>query len=63
MGAEGATPEQTEFIDLVVRVPMQAGCMESDRLFQSPRTDLHAQGPRGFRSAKGTASVLIPAEM
>ena len=58
------TPEQIEFINLVVQELTQAGVMEPDRLFQSPFTDLHAQGPLGvFPPAKVTAMVEVLAEI
>ncbi len=48
-----ASPDQIEFIDLVVQELTQNGSMEADRLFQSPFTDLHSQGPLGlFTPAK-----------
>ena len=42
------TPEQIEFINLVVLELTQAGVMGPDRLFQSPFTDVHAQAPWAF---------------
>ena len=58
------TPNQIEFIDLVVQELTQAGVMEPDRLFQSPFTDLHAQGPFGvFPPATVTAMVEVLAEI
>jgi type I restriction enzyme R subunit len=58
------TSEQIEFINLVVQELTQAGVMEPDRLFQSPFTDLHAQGPIGvFPSAKVTALVEVLGEI
>ena len=54
------TPEQIEFINLVVLELTQAGVMEPDRLFQSPFTDVHAQGPLGvFPPAKIVAMVEV----
>ena len=42
----------------------QAGVMEPDRLFQSPFTDLNAQGPLGvFPPATVTALVDVLAEI
>lgn len=46
-----ATPNQIEFIDLIVQELTQAGVMEPDRLFQSPFTDLNSQGPVGLFQA------------
>jgi type I restriction enzyme R subunit len=55
-----ATPDQIEFIDLVVQELTQTGVMEPERLFQSPFTDLHAQGPLGvFPPAKVSAIVDV----
>ena len=42
-----ATPPQIEFIHLVVQELTRNGVMEPERLFQSPFTDLSAQGPIG----------------
>jgi type I restriction enzyme R subunit len=48
-----ATPNQIEFINLIVQELTQNGIMEPDRLFQSPFTDINAQGPLGvFPPAK-----------
>jgi type I restriction enzyme R subunit len=47
-----ATPDQIEFIDLIVQELTQAGVMEAERLYQSPFTDINGQGPEGvFPSA------------
>lgn len=43
-----ATADQIEFINLVIDELTQTGVMEPDRLFQSPFTDLNAQGPMGI---------------
>jgi type I restriction enzyme R subunit len=40
-----ATPNQIEFINLIVEELTQSGVMAPDRLFQSPFTDVNAQGP------------------
>lgn len=42
-----ATPNQIEFINLVVQELTQTGVVEPDRLFQSPFTDVSSQGPLG----------------
>jgi len=42
-----ATADQIEFIDLIVQELTQNGVMEPARLFQSPFTDINAQGPLG----------------
>jgi len=48
-----ATPHQIEFIDLIVQELTQNGVMEAARLFESPFTDVNAQGPLGvFPAAK-----------
>ncbi len=55
-----ATPNQIEFIHLVVRELTQAGVMEPGRLFESPFTDVNAQGPVGvFPPAKVTELVGV----
>jgi type I restriction enzyme R subunit len=43
-----ATPDQIEFIELVVQELTLNGVMEADRLFQSPFTDINSQGPPGI---------------
>ena len=43
-----ATPDQIEFIELVVQELTLNGVMEADRLFQSPFTDISSQGPLGI---------------
>ena len=53
-----ATPDQIEFIELVVQELTLNGVMEADRLFQSPFTDINSQGPLGvFPPAR--VSVLV----
>ena len=55
-----ATPDQIEFINLIVEELTQVGVMEPDRLFQSPFTDVNAQGPLGvFPNAKVTEIVDV----
>ncbi|MBX3620007.1 MAG: DEAD/DEAH box helicase family protein [Rhizobacter sp.] len=54
------TPDQIEFIELVVQELTQTGVMEPDRLFQSPFTDLSSQGPLGvFPGEKVTKLVDV----
>jgi type I restriction enzyme, R subunit len=54
------TPNQIEFINLVVQELTQTGVMDSSRLFESPFTDLNAQGPIGiFPPAKVQAMVQV----
>jgi type I restriction enzyme R subunit len=43
-----STPNQMEFINLVIEELTNNGVMEPERLFQSPFTDLNAQGPLGI---------------
>jgi len=43
-----ATPNQIEFINLVVQELTQSGVMEPDRLFEQPFTNLHSAGPMGI---------------
>lgn len=60
IGGTTATPDQIEFIDLIVQELTQNGVMEADRLFQSPFTDINAQGPMGiFPPAKVTRLVEV----
>ncbi|MEO5342699.1 MAG: hypothetical protein H7842_05075, partial [Gammaproteobacteria bacterium SHHR-1] len=42
-----ATASQIEFINLIVQELTQTGVMEPSRLFESPFTDINAQGPMG----------------
>lgn len=58
------TPDQIEFIELVVQELTQTGVMEPDRLFQSPFTDLSSQGPLGvFPGEKVTQLVEVLEEI
>ncbi|WP_139558345.1 DEAD/DEAH box helicase family protein [Methylotetracoccus oryzae] len=55
-----ATSDQFEFIQLVIEELTQNGVMEPKRLFESPYTDLHVQGPPGiFPPAKVTQLVDV----
>lgn len=55
-----ATANQIEFIKLVVEELTQTGVMEAGRLFESPFTDVSAQGPLGiFPPAKVTQIVQV----
>ena len=42
------TPDQLEFIQLIVEELTQNGVMAPERLFQSPYTDVHDRGPLGI---------------
>jgi type I restriction enzyme R subunit len=42
------TPDQLEFIHLIVEELTQNGVMAPERLFQSPYTDVHERGPLGI---------------
>ena len=51
---------QIEFINLIVEELTQTGVMEPGRLFESPFTDVNAQGPLGvFAPAKVTEIVQV----
>ena len=55
-----ATPNQIEFINLVVQYLTENGVMEPDRLYESPFTDINPQGPEGvFPSAKVDQMVQV----
>jgi type I restriction enzyme R subunit len=55
-----ATPNQIEFINLVVQYLTENGVMEPDRLYESPFTDINPQGPEGvFSSAKLDQMVQV----
>ena len=55
-----ATANQIEFINLIVEELTQTGVMEAARLFESPFTDMSAQGPLGvFPPASVTKIVQV----
>ena len=59
-----ATPNQIEFISLVVQYLTENGVMEPDRLYESPFTDINPLGPEGvFSSAKVDQMVQVLAEI
>lgn len=53
-----ATPNQIEFINLIVQELTQTGVMEAARLFESPFTDLNAQGPMGVFPAATVTQIV-----
>jgi type I restriction enzyme R subunit len=53
-----ATPNQIEFVNLVVQELTQNGVMEPERLFQSPFKDLSAQGPIGLFPASKVTRII-----
>jgi type I restriction enzyme R subunit len=53
-----STPNQIEFVNLIVQELTQNGVMEADRLFQSPFTDLNAQGPLGIFPAAKVSKIV-----
>jgi type I restriction enzyme R subunit len=55
-----ASANQIEFVNLIVEELTQTGVMEPGRLFESPFTDVNAQGPLGvFAPAKVTRLVQL----
>jgi len=59
-----ATPNQIEFINLIVQYLTEKGVMEPDRLYESPFTDINPQGPEGvFSSAKVDQMVQVLADI
>ncbi len=55
-----ATPDQIEFIDLIVEELTQSGCMAARRLYESPFLDISPQGPEGlFPVAKVEKMVQV----
>jgi len=55
-----ATPNQIEFVKLIVQELTQNGLMEPDRLWEQPYTNLHTEGPLGiFPQAKVTKMVEV----
>ena len=58
------TPDQIEFIDLVVQELTQNGVMDVVRLYQTPFIDISPQGPEGvFPSATVGQMVAVLAEI
>jgi type I restriction enzyme R subunit len=53
-----STANQIEFVNLIVQELTQNGVMEADRLFQSPFTDLNAQGPLGIFPATRVSQIV-----
>jgi type I restriction enzyme R subunit len=53
-----SAPNQIEFVNLIVQELTQNGVMEADRLFQSPFTDLNAQGPLGIFPAARVSQIV-----
>jgi len=59
-----ATADQIEFINLIVQELTQNGVMATERLFQSPFTDVNAQGPLGvFPPTKASKIVEVLEEI
>lgn len=55
---------QIEFINLVVNYLTENGIMETDRLYESPFTDINPQGPEGvFQSAQVDSIVNVLTEI
>lgn len=52
------TPDQIEFVNLIVQELTQNGTMDADRLFESPFTDLNAQGPLGIFPATRVSQIV-----
>lgn len=53
-----ATANQIEFINLIVEELTQNGVMEPRRLFESPFTDLNAQGPIGLFHQNRVSKII-----
>ncbi|MGF6303114.1 type I site-specific restriction endonuclease [Paraburkholderia sp. WC7.3d] len=59
-----ATPNQIEFVNLIVQELTQNGVMDAERLFESPFTDMNAHGPFGvFPQATVTQIVQVLTEI
>jgi type I restriction enzyme R subunit len=55
-----ATPDQIEFIDLIIAELTATGVMDASRLYESPFLDISPQGPEGlFPSAKVDRMVQV----
>ena len=60
IGGTQATPDQIEFIDLIVSELTTNGVMEAGRLYESPFLDISPQGPEGlFPAAKVDRMVQV----
>ena len=53
-----ATPNQIEFVNLIVQELTETGVMEPERLFESPFTDLNAQGPLGLFTPNNVTQIV-----
>jgi type I restriction enzyme R subunit len=53
-----ATPEQIEFLELVIDELTQNGVMPPERLFESPFTDVSAKGPLGVFPPKKVTQIV-----
>lgn len=59
-----ATPDQIEFVELIIEELMQNGAMQPERLFESPYTDLDDSGVSGiFPPAKVAHIVTVLREI
>jgi type I restriction enzyme R subunit len=52
------TPEQIEFIDLVIEELTQNGIVPPERLFEAPFTDINAQGPTALFPMTQVTSIV-----
>ncbi len=52
------TPNQIEFIELIIQELIQTGVMEPSRLFESPFTDMNTQGPMGVFPAATVTRIV-----
>ncbi|XLZ68758.1 DEAD/DEAH box helicase family protein [Massilia sp. SR12] len=52
------SPDQIEFVNLIVQELTQNGTMDADRLFESPFTDLNGQGPLGIFPATRVSQIV-----
>ncbi|MBA2659195.1 MAG: hypothetical protein H0U72_06525 [Nitrosospira sp.] len=53
-----ATPDQIEFIALVVQYLTENGVMEPERLYESPFTDISPHGPDALFSSDNVAKII-----
>jgi type I restriction enzyme, R subunit len=59
-----ATPNQMEFIELIIQELTQNGVMDVARLYETPFVDISPMGPEGiFPSAKVEQMIQVLAEI
>ena len=54
-----ASARQLQFINEIVQHLTEHGAMPKDRLYESPFTDIHAQGPNGVFDAANVEHLFV----